>query len=58
MRSPLSSLMGNFDPNQTNDKLYTLKLLSINCRSLRSQNKRNQLPVLLVHYNIDLVFIV
>ena len=49
--------MGNFDSNQSNDKSYTLKLFSINCRSLRSQDKRNQLAVLLVHYNIDVVFI-
>ena len=57
MRSPRTSLMGNFDSNQTNDKSYTLKLLSINCRSLRSQDIRNQLAVLLVHYDIDVVFI-
>ena len=57
MHSPRTSLMGNFDSNQTNDKSYTLKLFSNNCRSLRSQDKRNQLGVLLVHYNIDVVFI-
>ena len=57
MRSPRTSLMGNFDSNQSNDKSYTVKLFSINCRSLRNQDKRNQLAVLLVHYNIDVVFI-
>ena len=57
MCSPRTSLMGNFDSNQCNDKSNTLKLFSINCRSLRSQDKRNQLAVLLAHYNIDVVFI-
>ena len=57
MCSQRTSLVGNFDSYQANDKSYTLKLLSINCRSLRSQDKRNQLAVLLVHHDIDVVFI-
>ena len=34
---------------------HTLKFLIINCQSIRSQNKRNELGVLLLHYDIDIV---
>ena len=37
-----------------NDK-YCLKLLNINCRSLRSMDKRAQLAALLSYYDIDIV---
>ena len=33
-----------------------LKIMSLNCRSLRSLPKRNQLSALLFNYDIDLVF--
>ena len=36
-----------------NDK-YSLKLLNINCRSLRSMDKRAQLAALLSYYDIDI----
>jgi len=41
--------------NHTNEK-HTLKLLNINCRSLRSLSKRNQLASILSYYDIDIIF--
>ena len=36
--------------------ITTLKLLIINCQSIRSQTKRKELAALLLHYNIDIIF--
>ena len=42
---------------QLNDKHNTtLKILCLNCRSIRSLNKRNELAVLLNLHDIDIVF--
>ena len=40
--------------NHTNETHF-LKLLNINCRSLRSLCKRNQLASILSHHNIDII---
>jgi len=36
-------------------EITVIVFLIINCRSIRSQNKRNELATLLLHYNIDII---
>ena len=47
----LKSKKAVFNPNST----YKLKFISLNCCSLRSRSKRNQLAALLSDYDADLI---
>lgn len=56
MCSPHTSLVDNSDFKQIKSKLHTLRLLSIDCHSLKSQEERNQLAALLICNDVDVVF--